>query len=540
MGPAPGCERFRVEQAASPCPLDQLAGQWVRADPGKTAYFSGVAYYFGKTIHHATGLPVGIINASWGGTPVEAWMSKQALSQEPRLKTLLERVTRSVDAYPARKAAFVEAFGQWLQTTGREDHVADPAAFAAPDIDTSSWQTVTLPGTVTAEGLPRLGAVWLRKEVTLPERCEGRKMEYEVNDITGFESVYWNGHKIGGIDYRTWPGTDGRRWYKIPAQYVKAGRNVLAVRLDAPVEPAAIRGYWNRLNGPQRVELKGPWLAKAEYALPDLTPRQKATAPASFAEPILERYRPSYLYNGMIHPLIPYGIRGVVWYQGENNVGDAALYRRAFPLLVQDWRSRWGEGDFPLLFLPAAQLQTQGRSARRKQLGRTPRGAGRSPQAPQDRYGGSTRPGRSEQHPSPQQGTCRATAGGPRSGRYLREEHPQQGSALFRYARGGRPHTYLLHPRRRADCRLTTDKAPSPAPTVENQNGSALTGFAICGTDRQWTWAEAQIDGDSVVVWSDQVPNPVAVRYAWADNPDGNLTNASGLPAAPFRTDGPQ
>ncbi len=528
-GAGPLIREFQVERVTSGKPANQVSGKWIKAEPWKMKYFSGVAYYFAKIIHEKTGAPVGIIHAAWGGTPVETWMSAQSLRREKTLSQKLDEITDTMEAYPAQKAAFARDFDQWLEATGRTDQVPQPEVFAAADIDVSDWVTVKIPGVISGNELPRLGAFWVRKEIELPERSADHDITYIVDGFTGFESIYWNGHLIGGVDHRNWPGSGGRRWYEIPGEYVNAGTNILAIRLAAPVEPAAIKGWWNRLDGPARVYAKGEWLAATEYALPDLTAEEEAALPPFYAEPMLHRYRPGYAFNGMIHPLIPYGIRGVIWYQGENNVGNAALYRHAFPLMIEGWRELWNQGDFPFLFCQLPAYHAKQAEPVESEWAELREAQAAALQLPNTRMAVLTDLGEADNlHPRNKAPVGERLANLALSSVYNLEA-PNSGPV------------YAGMEVEDSQVRLffeDIDGALTPLSSESDKTAAdELSGFAIRGTEGQWVWAKAKIDGDTVIVWSEQIAEPKAVRYNWADNPSGNLTDATGLPVAPFRTE---
>jgi len=256
------------------------------------------------------------------------------------------------------------------------------------------------------------------------------------------------------------------------------------------------------------------------------------------------RTEPSCLFSGMIHPILSYAINGVIWYQGETNVSRAWQYRSAFPMLIKDWRTQWKQPDLPFYFCQLANFK--------------PKTA-----APEESPDAELRESQSLALKLPRTGQAVLIDIGEAG-----DIHPRNkkdvGDRLARIAladsygkkiafsgpvyqsmkiEGGRIRLTFTH----ADGRLTARPLPATydvktqtgvtAPLVRNSPDSELEGFAICGADHKWVWADAKIDGDSVVVWSDQVSKPVAVRYAWASNPTCNLYNGAGLPASPFRTD---
>ncbi|HEY9249847.1 MAG TPA: sialate O-acetylesterase [Rariglobus sp.] len=539
----PLLRQFLVKRTASGEALDDTEGRWVAASPATTGTFTAVGYFFGKKLQSELQVPVGLINAAWGGTPCESWTSPAALDSVAELRLGREKREASFKAYPKKKQAFVEEFGAWLRTNGREDRPpADPAAFAGTAISTEGWIPVKVPGRVAAPGLPEAGAVWLRREVDIkPKPSASLRLSLPIN---GFDSVFWNGRLLQQTTYRDFPGLGAVRRYgafDLPANAVNAGSNVLALRFHMPAGPAE---FWGEPKAGS-LSLAGSWLAKAEYAFPPLPPAQVAAAPKPPAVPAESQYVGGYLFNGMIHPILPYAIRGAIWYQGEANAGRAWQYRTAFPLMIADWRNHWKQGDFPFYFcqLPAYHAKktepSESAWAELREAQSLALALPNTGQATLIDLGEAA-----NIHPRNKKDVGDRLAlialardygrSGPFSGPVYDSVSFANGKAVvrFKHVEGGLvarplPETYDVN----SQNTLVT------APLVRNSPASQLEGFALCGEDKTWFWADASIQGDTVVVSSDKVPAPVAVRYAWADNPTCNLYNRAGLPAAPFRTD---
>jgi len=540
----PQLRQFAVTRATSGAPLDDCAGAWTAATPATSGAFTAVGYYFGKKLQNELQVPVGLIHTSWGGTPSEAWTSGEALDSVPDLKATREITTQRIKNYPADKQTFVDAFAAWLKETGREDQpVADTSAFAASGLSAEGWMPVTLPGSLAVAGLPDAGAVWLRKKIEIPPAAANRKLGINLGALDAFDSLYWNGQLIKQTTYQDYPGAGFVRQspdYEIPAALVKEGENTLALRIYQPVTAAK----FPTVPRSGSVSLAEGWLAKAEFALPTLDAAKIAAAPQPPPTPVAPQNLSAHLFNAMINPLIPYAISGVIWYQGESNTGRAWQYRTAFPLLITDWRSQWKQGDFPFYFCQLANYQPKKpepeesvwaelRDAQSSTLTLSKTG-----QAILIDVGES-----GDIHPAnkkdPGERLARLALANdygkkiPFSGPVFQTAKIADGKVrlTFTHADEGLvarplPASY--------DVKIT---AKETAPLVRNSPKSELEGFAVCGQDKKWVWADAKIDGDSVVVWSDLVPGPIAVRYAWASNPTCNLYNGAGLPASPFRTD---
>lgn len=540
----PHLRQFVVPRNPTKDPQDNCGGSWVTASPETAGAFTAVGYYFGKTLQKDLQTPVGLINTSVGGTPSEAWTSAEALDSVPELKAGKDRIHSIIQNHPELQKKWVQDFAAWLKKTDREDRpTADVSAFAAPDVSTDGWVPVKLPGSLSGPGLPAAGAIWLRRTVDIPEKAAGSKMGLNLGAIQGFDSTYWNGHLIKHLTYDKYPGTGFlRRFgeYTIPGELVKAGPNTLAIRIYEPVNAPEFA------NPPKvgEISLAGQWLAKPEFALPALDKTALAAVPAPPKNPPNPQNVPTYLFNGMIHPIVPYAISGVIWYQGESNAGRAWQYRTAFPLMITDWRTQWNQGDFPFYFAQLANYQAKKDTPAESSWAELREAQSATLSLPHTGQAILIDIGESgDIHPRNKKDVGERLAkialardygkSLPYSGPVFKSATVEDGKIRlsFSHTDGGLraaplPETYDVH---------TGSK--KTAPLVRNSPASELEGFAICGEDRQWVWAEAKIDGETVLIWSDKIPAPVAVRYAWADNPTCNLVNGAGLPASPFRTD---
>lgn len=535
----PQIRQFLVAKTIAATPQLECKGAWTVASPTTSGQFSAVGYHFARSLQQRLHVPVGLIHASWGGTPVESWTSAAALDADVELKAGREKIDGEIAAFPQLKADYVAAFHAWAKQYDREDTPLDPSAFAAPDINPADWKPVTLPGKLTTAGLPDAGVVWLRKTIPLHgEAASGRfPLPLNLGVPQGFETVYYNGKKVAAVTPDSYEGIGSRHVY-YPTGSID-GDNVLAIRLYTPVANAGVDGDISFYSA----SLKGEWLAKAETAFPTLTSEARQSHPQAPKSIILPHVRPAVLFNGMIAPIIPFTIRGVIWYQGENNDSRAYQYRRAFPLMISDWRQHWGY-DFPFYFCQLASFRDKKSS-------------------PSDSAWAELRESQTQALALPKTGQAILTDLGETG-----DVHPRNkkdvGERLARIALNqtyGQPIPFSgpVYDSAKIEgdkIRLTFRELngglvahPVPAdyvvsslnnqtrPTTRNSPDSQLEGFAICGADRSWVWADARIEGDTVVVSAPSVAAPVAVRYNWADSPSGNLYNKAGLPAGPFRTD---
>jgi sialate O-acetylesterase len=528
----PTLRQFHVlKNPSARTPVDDVQGYWTVARPGTTEDFIAAGYYFAKSIQRELKTPVGLIKMCWGGSKVEPWISPALLASVPELAS----GAKNLDAMSERNKS---AFREWLKRTQREDRTSgDVTRFlSVPVSKDNGWVAVKDSGPVSDPSLPKFGAFWFRKEVSLSARQTGAAQVLQFGPSAQFDQVYWNGTLIGERSVENFTGLISVRHYLIPPTLLKEGVNQLAVRLFAPAEPPGFS--WFPSVGTTKI--LGGWMAKAEYALPPLDAAGKKAVPPLTGQHVL----PGRLFNGMVHPILPYAIRGVLWYQGESNTGNASLYRTSFPLLIQDWRQHWQQGDFPFYFCQLSNYRPKTNQPGESVWAELREAQAKTLSVPNTGMAVLIDTGESEDiHPQSKQIAGERLAqialaktyglevvhSGPLytsmkiEGNAIRLSFDHLGSGLVAKEL---PATYDV-----------MRKAGKTAPLVRNSPQSQLEGFAICGADKHWVWAEAKIEGDTVLVSSKQVPAPIAVRYAWSDNPTCNLYNAADLPASPFRTD---
>jgi sialate O-acetylesterase len=538
----PQIRHFLVKLKSSLEPLDDTVGKWVVASPATTGEFSAVGYFFARSLQATLKVPVGLIHSSWGGTPSEAWTSVPAIDSVPDLKEARERLWTMGKEYPAKRKLFNEQVVPWLKEHGREDQpTPDAAPFTGETVTSEGWVPVTLPGEVKAEGLPEAGVVWLRKEIDIPKKS-GVGMGFML-PIDGFDSVYWNGKLLKTTTPGNYPGNGSTRRdgpFFIPDSAVKTGKNVIAIRL---YEPLALAKFTSEPRlGP--ISLAGEWMAKAETAFPPTTPEVLATAPATPAFFRAFQFTPSTLFNGMINPILPYAIKGAIWYQGETNVIRAWQYRMALPLLISDWRRQWKQGDFPFYIVQLANYQPKKTSPSESQWAELREAQTLATKLPNTGIAVAIDLGEANDiHARNKKDVGERLAllalahdykqPVPASGPTYESAQILPGKIVLSFKDTTGPLVAKPLPAT-YDVRTLTKET---APLVRNSPDSQLEGFAICGADKKWVWADAKIEGDTVIVSSKEVSQPIAVRYAWSDNPTCNLYNKAGLPAAPFRTD---
>jgi sialate O-acetylesterase len=524
-----GCEGLRLFTAAkatSLTPKDDVSGEWSVCDAGSAAAFSAVAFYFGQEVQRALGVKVGLIHSSWGGTPAEAWTSRETLAAEPALRSLVADfdAARSDPRAQAIHAAKLEAWekANFQQDTGNEGAAA---GWQKPNIATADWGRMELPRYWERVGLAIDGAVWFRRPLTLPAEWAGKDLTLSLGPLDDFDVTYFAGEEVG----RTGRETPGYwavpRRYTVPARLVKPGPALVAVRVFDLAGDGGFGGVPSQLwIGPADgsaapLSLSGSWAYKIERAL---EPKHVDYGTQPRSPSVDNPNSPTVLFSAMVAPLTPFGLRGAIWYQGESNAGAAYQYRTLFPALIRDWRRAWGRGDFPFLFVQLANYQERAQEPGESNWAELREAQTMTLSQPHTGMAVAIDIGQAEDiHPTNKRDVGLRLARWALADTYGKKSVVKSGP-LFASAA---PEGGGLRVRFGFAAGLrTADRQPPRR-------------FALAGSDRRWHWAEARIDGDTVLVSSPAVPQPVAVRYGWADNPEATLQNGEGLPASPFRSD---
>ncbi|HWS89589.1 MAG TPA: sialate O-acetylesterase [Pyrinomonadaceae bacterium] len=518
---------FTVAKKTSADPLDNVEGRWVVTTPKEAAQFSAVGYFFGRELHKRLGVPVGLIHTSWGGTPAEAWTSRAALAADPTLKPILERYDKELTDVPRLQREYERAQAEWASKYVMADpgNKGEPAGYARPGQDPAGWKRMLLPQLWETVGLDVDGVVWFRRDVEVPAAWAGKDLTLKLGAIDDFDTTYFNGVRVGSTGTDTPNAWIVARRYRVPGSLVRAGRNTLAVRVFDRVGGGGFGGGEMSL-APEAsaakeggVALSGEWFYKEEATVPsrDIDWTKQPQPPGA-----ANQNNPTVLYNAMLAPLTPYAVRGAIWYQGESNAGRAHQYRVLFPAMIRDWRAAWGVGDFPFYFVQLANWKAR----------------------PQDSIDSEWAELREAQtltlKAAPNTGMAVAIDIGDPD-----DIHPRNKLDVgLRLARWALADTYGLKLEKSGPLydtyKVEGDRVRvsfKHAGGLRTRDGGPPAGFYVAGADRKFVPAEARIEKDAVVVRSKDVPSPVAVRYAWADNPTANLYNADGLPASPFRTD---
>lgn len=496
---------------------------WKPITPQTVGDVSAVGYFFGRDLHQRLNIPIGLIDSSWGGSQAEPWASLDALEDVPELKTAVAQARQPISAVP---------FDQQMTAWWKANDSGSTKGYANFGFDDSGWKVATLPGVwenSNDEELKGLdGVVWYRREIEIPDGAAGRDLTLELGAIDDADATYWNGELIGETNDH-----QKLRSYVIPANKVRFTRNTLAVRvLDTgggggfTSPPERMKLSTNEVSIP----LDGAWRLKRESALADL--------PARPVDPNRDLFNaPSGIYNGMIAPLLPYTLKGAIWYQGESNASRAEAYQSVLPALIGDWRKRFKSGDFPFYIVQLAGFNgrdenpTGGENswaAIRESQALVAQKVKNSGLAVTIDIGDER-----DIHPSNKQDVGKRLALLALAKTY--DQNVEFEAPKFR-------RQTLVGNALRLDFET---RSPLDASTWRF-TGDTKRMFVIAGEDKKWHWGEVTNSGTRIEdgrlvpfldVSSTNVSKPVAVRYAWTNFPTGAILTRSGLPLAPFRTD---
>ncbi|MEN2486703.1 sialate O-acetylesterase [Flavobacterium sp. B11] len=503
----PMIRHFGVAQDLSGTPKDDLKqGKWEVANKENVGNFTAVGYYFARKLYSELKIPIGIINTSWGGTNVETWTSREAFENSPDFKAMIADVP-TVDINAIFETYKKSVLDNLKKVQGFDVSMENEDQFKNLNFQDKNWPEIKVPSLWENQQIGNIdGIVWMRKTIVLTAEQAKKEAVLHLAKVDDEDKTYVNGVEVGTNNL--W---DAKRIYKIPANVLKEGTNIIAVRITDYSGGGGIYGDPADLKidfKDSNVLLEGLWKFNVVKVRIEVSPNSY----------------PSLLYNAMVNPLVPYAMQGVLWYQGEANVWRAAEYKKSFPLMINDWRSKFKQGDFPFYFV---QLSTF------------------------DEFGGNSQKGsrwaelreaQSETLKLPKTGMAVTTDIG-----NAKDIHPTNkqdiGLRLAAIAMNNiygkkQVHsgpTYKSQTIKGNEIILTFDNIGSGLSTPNNDE---LKGFEIAGSDKVFHSAKAIIKDNKIIVSSDKVQNPVAVHYGWADDDTAiNLFNKEKFPASPFRTD---
>lgn len=487
---------------------DLAGGTWKVANAQTIKNFSATAYFFGKHLHDSINVPIGLISDNLGATSVETWMSGEALSKYPQFNNYYKTYLQPAKSFKEITAAFEKSKPDWeknfyLKGQGIEQK------WHLPETDVSGWKTIEIPNWWEDKGLNDFdGAVWFRKTFDLPKNFNGQTFSLALHQIDDYDIVWVNGQKVGeGYGNLNW------RNYQVPASMLKPEGNVVVVRVFDVGGKGGIYTnpiWWNPM-------LTGQWLFKPDYKIDaSKFPKAQVVNVSPFSTPAI-------LYNANIDPITSLAVKGFIWYQGESNASRAFEYRQLFPEMINDWRKQFKQGDLPFLFVQLANYMEE-------------------PTTPGESDWAELRDAQAAALKLPNTGMAVAIDIGEAN-----DIHPKNKMDVGkRLALAALEVAYNSKTKRAGPTyksmkiegdRIVIQFATSGKLVTKDKYGY-VRGFAIAGNDNKFYWAKAQIRDRSIIVYSDKVMKPIAVRYAWADNPGSlDLYDSGGLPAAPFRTD---
>jgi sialate O-acetylesterase len=489
---------------------DYKFGKWQHADSKNVRNLTAVGYFFAKKLYEVYKVPIGLINASLGGSSAEAWISEESIKSFPKYyeyaqrfknPSLIEKINKQDD----------ERVKNWNQLIRQTDEgFKDPQnVWSDPKINTSDWETMHVPGYWTDTKLGNInGVVWFRREINIPASMVGKPAILKLGRIFDIDSVFINGNFIGTTGSQYSP-----RNYKIPSNLFKASENTIVIRDISNIRHGGfVPGkQYEIVAGDDTISLEGEW----KYKL------------GAIAEPLEDRLFtgkiPTGLFNSAIAPMLNYRIKGVVWYQGESNTSRAFEHLDLFKLLIKDWRYNWQQGNFPFLYVQLPNFVEVNEETTQYDWAYFRESQLKALAIPNTGMAVTVDIGEfNDIHPVNKKDVGYRLALAAQKVAYG-EKHIVYSGPIYKSMKVEGSRVILTF--------TNTGKG------LVSRNSGKLRWFEICGNDGEYYPAEAQIKNNSIIVWCNEVGSPVAVRYAWANNPEGaNLYNKEGLPASPFRT----
>ncbi len=487
---------------------DYISGNWLEVNPETILNFSAVSYFFATSLYARYKIPVGIINASLGGSPVQAWMSEEALKAFPEYLNEAYR-WRNDDLIKQTEANDSKISNKWYAEANRKDAGHNFPLWSSENLNDSDWQTMEIPG-YWRDNFPDIinGVVWFRREFTVSKTDAGKSAFLNIGRIVDADSTFINGKFVGNITYQYPP-----RWYNVPENLLKEGRNEIVVRV---VSNAGKGGFVpdkpSKLTfGDTIIDLKGKWKMKQGCAMSEL-PGQTFI-----------RWKPMGLYNAMIAPLNNFVKKGIVWYQGESNTDKPDEYTALLTTMITDWRLKFDQKKLPFIFAqlpnfmaakhdPSESNWAKFRESQTKVL--SVANTGMSVNIDLGEW--------NDIHPLDKKDVGWRLA---KIAQRLAYGETTIASAPFVKSAKLVNNKIVITFNRNGKCLSTFD-------------GDAPREFALAGSDGKFLWANAEIQGNKIIVWNQNIAQPVKVRYAWADNPDkANLTDKDGNFVSPFQAD---
>lgn len=499
---------FTVPPHVAYAPAATVQGSWKICSPqtaGEDGGVSATAYFFARKIQEVIHVPVGIIVDCMGGTPAESWTSAETLRPLKDFDQPLDEIERLHKKGGAEYGSFLM---HWLNENDTGNNV-----WSAADFDDSKWKMVSIFDGFAELGLADApGICWFRRKIVLPDPLPAGRAVLHLGVVDKMDTAYLNGQWVGASSW-----VENPRAYQITDGVLRPGTNILAIRVFKN-KPAG--GFMSKADdlflsvGDQKVPLAGGWRGalSADCHPPHPLPLTYENYPTM----------PAVLFNGMIAPIAPLSIRGVIWYQGEANFQRAHQYRTLLPAMIGDWRKAFSQGDFPFYIVSLPRFMAHKDS-------------------PGDDAWAELRDAQAFTAGSVKNSALAVTVDTGEAANIHPKDKQTVGDRLALVALANEYGERISS----VGPTFVSAEKMSGALKLKFKNsdgglvvkGDRLGEFSIAGADHLWHWADAKIDGDAVIVSSPEVAEPVAARYAWQANPLATLFNGAGLPAVPFRTD---
>ena len=520
---------FTVKRTIASTPQFNCTGTWQVCTPATAASFSAAGYFFGRNLFRELKVPIGLIQSTWGGTPVEAWTSEQYVTMHEDYKNFSEQVAKSKRDY--------EIFISWMEshkildveqrriTTNWKSLDLNDSIVTGKNYQDSSWARMDLPTLWEETQVGNFnGVIWFRKQIQIPNEWRNKELIVELGPIDDYDATYVNGINVGGVD--TGSGWNVMRKYTLPAGIIQDSILSIAVRVIDLIAGGGLYGPGAEMNvhptgSEEKISLTGEWkyMPAAEFRdnklyLFSLTTNELEHRPPLGLEVSFQM--PTALYNGMIAPLIPYTIKGAIWYQGEGNTRKPEAYKALFSLMIKNWREDW-KINFPFYFVQIAPFQygdrTPSQFLREAQF-QTLSVPGTGMVVTMD-IGDS-----SDIHPKQKQEVGERLARWALAKDYKKKR--QYSGPLYKSFKISK-NTIII----------SFDHANGLRLILKNNKHYVQ----IAGEDSIFKPATVIVKKDKLIVTSAEVLHPIAVRYAWHNIVEGTLFNKYGLPASSFRTD---
>ncbi|MBK6976110.1 MAG: polysaccharide deacetylase family protein [Cytophagaceae bacterium] len=490
-------------------PKDDIPNaSWKVTNPENVRQFSAVAYFFAKKIYDKYKIPVGLINASVGGTPIEAWTSEDGLKD---FESIYATIQKNKDT------AFVNRFSRFPrpQFKSEDKGLSETPKWFELNYQPKGWLPITVPGYWEDQGIKDLnGVVWYRKEVEVSASFVGKPAKVFLGRIVDADMLYINGKQVGQTTYM-YP----QRRYPLPDGLLKAGKNIFVVKVTnnggkggfVPDKPYSL------IAGNDTLDLKGTWQYKVGEAFAPM---------GGFFPGFSAQNQPAALYNAMAAPVTPYGIKGFLWYQGESNAGRPQIYTDLQKAQILDWRKQWNQGELPFLFVQLPNFMDASYLPSESQWAELREAQLKATEVPNTAMAVGIDLGEwNDIHPDNKKDVGERLALAAMNVIYEEKQTEYSGPRLV---------SNEVIDKKMV---LTFDHLSE---SIHSKDGEELRWFSVAGSDKKFHWAKARIvDFNKIELQSDKVIRPKYVRYAWQDNPtDVNFYNSAGLPASPFRTDG--